>query len=106
MRRLDVLLITLALFLGGGFLYLVLRVLGLEGFNAGLWTQTLLILGLLGWVGTYLFRVATHKMTLNQQMEDYKLAVLQKRYESLSPEEQAALAAEVERERQSRESQS
>lgn len=102
MRRIDVLIVTLGIFLGGGGLYLVLRGLGIEGLTAGIWAQSLLILGLMGWISTYLFRVATHKMTLNQQLEDYKLAVLQKRYESLSPEEQAALAAEVEAERQRR----
>jgi hypothetical protein len=104
MRRIDVLVITLGVFLGGGVLYLVLRGLGIEGLSAGVWAQSLLMLGLLGWISTYLFRVATHKMTLNQQLDDYKLAVLQKRYESLSPEEQAALAAEVEEERQRRNS--
>ncbi|MFZ9737400.1 MAG: DUF3007 family protein [Prochlorotrichaceae cyanobacterium] len=102
MRRIDVLSITLGLFLGGGLLYLTLRAIGIEGMNAGIWTQALLILGLVGWVGTYLVRVVSQKMTLNQQLDDYKLAVLQKRYESLSPEEQAALAAEVEAERQRR----
>jgi hypothetical protein len=102
MRRIDVLAITLGVFLGGGVLYLVFRGLGIEGLSAGVWAQSLLMLGLMGWISTYLFRVATHKMTLNQQLDDYQRAVLQKRYESLSPEEQAALVAEVEAERQRR----
>ena len=99
MRRIDVLAITFGVFLGGGLLYLILKMLGVAEFNAGLWTQGILVLGLLGWTGTYIGRVFGQKMTLNQQLENYKLAVLQKRYESISPEERAQLEAEVEAER-------
>jgi len=95
MRRIDVILITLGLSLGGGLVYGVLQFLGFKDFNAGLGTQIVLILVLLGWTMSYLVRVVNQKMTLNQQLDDYKLAVLQKRYEALSPEERAALDAEV-----------
>jgi hypothetical protein len=99
MRRIDVVLITLGLSLGGGLVYGVLQFLGLKDFNAGLGTQVLLIVALLGWTTSYLVRVVNQKMTLNQQLDNYKLAVLQKRYESLSPEERATLDAEVAAER-------
>jgi len=105
MRRIDVLLITFGIFLGGGGIYFIFTLLGIENINAGIWTQSLLILGLLGWTGTYLLRVVNQKMTLNQQLEDYKLAVLQKRYESLSPEEREKLEAEVRAEEQRRQAQ-
>jgi membrane protein implicated in regulation of membrane protease activity len=71
----------------------------LAAFDAGLWTQTILVAGLLLWVVTYLVRVLSKKMTYAQQLKDYEDAVLQKRLESLSPEELAQLQAEVEAER-------
>lgn len=39
MRRIDVLVITLGVFLGGGFLYVVLRGWGIEGLSAGVWAR-------------------------------------------------------------------
>jgi hypothetical protein len=99
MRRIDAIAIALAVFLGGGLIYLVLQVTGLDGISAGIWTQVLLVVGLLGWASTYLLRVFNKKMTYNQQLEDYKEAVLQKRLESMSPEELAKLQAEIEREK-------
>ena len=103
MRRLDVLLISLALFGGGGLLYAIFRGSGLNGLDAGVWSQLVFVLVVMGWVSTYLYRAVTQKMTYNQQLRDYEDAVLQKRFEALSPEEQAALQAEVEEERRVRE---
>lgn len=51
--------------------------------------------GIVGWLLSYLFRVVTHNMTLNQQIDDYETAVLQKRLEELSPEELAALQTKL-----------
>jgi hypothetical protein len=98
MRRIDTIAIALSIFLGGGLIYLVLQGTGLDGISAGIWTQVLLVLGLLAWASTYLLRVLNKKMTYNQQLEDYKEAVLQKRLESMSPEELAKLQAEIEAE--------
>jgi 5'-deoxynucleotidase YfbR-like HD superfamily hydrolase len=39
-------------------------------------------------------------MTYHQQLRDYEEAVLQKRFESLSPEELAKLQAEIEQQEQ------
>lgn len=100
MRRIDALGITLGIFVAGGLTYLVFQVVGLDGISAGIWTQVLLVVGLIGWLSTYLFRVSTKSMTYNQQLKDYEEAVLQKRLEEMTPEELAKLQAEVEKEKQ------
>ena len=100
MRRIDAIAIAFAIFIGGGLIYLVLQGTGLDGISAGIWTQLLLVLGLIGWGSTYLFRVVNKKMTYNQQLQDYEEAVLQKRLEEMSPEELAQLQEEIEREKE------
>ncbi|WP_036477200.1 DUF3007 family protein [Myxosarcina sp. GI1] len=100
MRRIDAIAIAFGIFLTGGIVYLVLQVLGINSVSAGIWTQTLLVVGLLGWCLTYLFRVGTKNMTYNQQLKDYEDAVLQKRLEEMSPEEIERLQTEVEREKE------
>jgi Protein of unknown function (DUF3007) len=98
MRRIDAIGIGLLVFVAGGLLYVLLRTVGLDTFNAGVWSQAIFVLGLLGWVGTYVFRVVGGKMTYNQQREDYETAVLQQRLDAMSPEELAALQVELEQE--------
>jgi hypothetical protein len=95
MRRIDAIGIGFGVFVVGGLLYAVLRMMGLESFNAGIWSQLVLVLGLVGWVLTYLLRVVGGKMTYNRQREDYETAFLQKRLDELSPEELAVLQAEL-----------
>jgi len=102
MRRIDAIAITLGAFAFGGLTYIVLQVAGVDGQQAGIWTQLLLVVGLLGWVSTYLFRVANKNMTYNQQLKDYEDAVLEKRLESMTPEELAQLQAEIEQEKRSK----
>ncbi len=99
MRRIDAIAIAFGVFIAGGLAYLVLQIAGLDSLSAGVWSQVLLVMGLLGWISTYLFRVGTKNMTYNQQIKDYEDAVLQKRLEEMSPEELAKLQAEVEEEK-------
>ncbi|WP_016871706.1 DUF3007 family protein [Fischerella thermalis] len=99
MRRLDALGIGFGVFLTGGLAYLVLRLAGLDNLEAGIWSQVLLIGGLIGWLLTYLFRVVSHKMTYHQQRKQYEEAYFQKRLEELSPEELAKIQAEIEQEK-------
>ena len=87
MRRIDAILIALVVFLAGGLVYLILQVIGLDAQNAGIWSQALLVLGLIGWVLTYLFRVFTNNMTYHKQVKDYEDAFFKKELEKLSPEE-------------------
>ena len=98
MRRIDVLAIGLGMFGLGGLLYVLLQWAGVDSLSAGVWSQVLLVGGLLGWVATYLFRVVNRDMTYNQQLREYEDAVLQKRLEELGPEGLAALQAELEAE--------
>jgi Protein of unknown function (DUF3007) len=100
MRRIDVLAIGVAVFLAGGLLYAVLKVAGLDTFDAGIWSQVIFLVGLLGWVSTYLFRVVGGKMTYDRQRDDYETAFLQKRLDEMSPEELETLQAELEQEKQ------
>ncbi|MGA7936287.1 MAG: DUF3007 family protein [Kovacikia sp.] len=100
MRRIDVIGIGIGIFAAGGLAYLFFKQVGLDSISAGIWSQTLLIGGLLGWLLTYAFRAVTHTMTYNQQLKDYEEGVLQKRLEELTPEELAQLQAEIEQEKQ------
>lgn len=100
MRRIDVIGIGIGVFAVGGIAYWILQALGLDSLEAGVWSQLLLVGGLVGWLLTYLFRAVTHNMTYNQQLRDYEDAVLQKRLDEMTPEELAQLQAEVEAERQ------
>ncbi|MGB3296729.1 MAG: DUF3007 family protein [Phormidesmis sp.] len=100
MRRIDVIGIGVGVFTAGGLLYLAFSWAGLDGLSAGIWSQVVFVIGLLGWTATYVARALGKKMTYYQQLEDYEEAVLQKRLEEMSPEEIAQLQAEVEQERQ------
>lgn len=95
MRRIDVLGIGLGAFLAGGVLYGGLRLLGLEAIQAGLWSQGIFVLVVIGWLATYLRRVFTGRMTYHQQLNAYQEAVLKQQLAKLSPAELAALEAEI-----------
>lgn len=99
MRRIDAIALVLAFALSGALIYGILLGIGLESQKAGIYTQAALVGGLLLWLASYIFRVLTHDMTYHQQIKDYEEAMIQKRWESLTPEEQARLQAEVEQER-------
>jgi Protein of unknown function (DUF3007) len=99
MRRIDALLITLVVFVGGGLSYVILQVVGLDSIDAGIWSQVALILVVLGWSATYVFRVSNRNMTYDQQRAEYEDAVLQQRLDSMTPEEIAKLQAEIEAEK-------
>jgi hypothetical protein len=98
MRRIDAIGITLGIFTAGGLSYIVLKIAGLESMAAGIWSQLLLVGGLIGWVVTYVLRVGGHKMTYHQQRGAYEEAFLKKRLEELTPEELAKLQTEIEEE--------
>jgi hypothetical protein len=95
MRRIDAIAIGLAVFGSAGLVYLVLQTIGIDATNAGIWTQVALIVGLLGWTATYIFRAATGTMTYSQQRRDYEDAALQKRLDNMTPEELEKLQAEL-----------
>ena len=74
----------------------------LPGFLSSISLDTLLVLIVLGWTGSYLFRVVTGNMTYMQQRRRYRDAYdsateeeLQKRFEALPPAEQEKLLREL-----------
>lgn len=102
MTRGAVLLAGLAVFVLGGAGYLAFQWGGFEGFSPGIAASALLMLVVLGWTGSYLFRVVSGRMTYMEQRRRYRAgydaatdAELQARFEALSPEEQQRLLAEV-----------
>ncbi|MBD2179194.1 DUF3007 family protein [Pseudanabaena sp. FACHB-1998] len=99
MRRIDAIAIVSAFFVFGGVVFGIFRAFGLDTNNAGVWSQVVLVGVLMAWVFTYVFRAITQTMTYNQQLDDYKRAVLAKRLEEMSPEEREKLLAEVEAEK-------
>ncbi len=99
MRRIDVFLIGIGLFVGGGALYAGFQAAGLDGLDAGIWAQGVLVVGLVGWLLTYLTRALTKNMTYNQQLKDYEDAVLQKRLDEMTPAQLEQLQAEIEQEK-------
>lgn len=96
MRRIDAILIAFGIFLAGGIIYLIFQFMGVDSVTAGIWSQVLLVLGLIGWVLTYLFRVFTNNMTYHKQVKDYDDAFFAKQLEKMSPEEIEKLMADQE----------
>jgi len=98
MRRIDAIGIGIGVFAAGGLAYIILQMAGLNSPEAGIWSQLLLVGGLIGWLFTYVFRVTSQKMTYHQQRQEYEEAYFQKRLEELTPEELAKIQAEIEQE--------
>lgn len=101
MRRIDAIGIGLCIFVAGGLVYVGLHLTGLNNQQAGIWSQVMLVIGLIGWVSTYVYRAVNKNMTYHQQREKYEQAFFQKRLDELTPEELAKLQAEIEQEKQS-----
>jgi Protein of unknown function (DUF3007) len=99
MRRIDAILITLGVFGAGGLAYLLLKLVGLEEVQAGIWSQVALVVGLLGWTSTYVYRALNKKMSYVQQIKDYEEAVMRKRLEEMTPEQLVQFQAELDRDR-------
>ncbi|KAG2486356.1 hypothetical protein HYH03_014937 [Edaphochlamys debaryana] len=95
--RKDVMLIGAGLIALGYALYYGLQAGGMEPGMAGNWVQLIIFMGIcVGWVSTYIFRVATKQMTYVKQLEAYEEAVMKKRVEEMTEAELAQLAGEVE----------
>ncbi|MEB3884423.1 DUF3007 family protein [Lyngbya sp. CCY1209] len=104
MRRIDVIGIGIGIFAAGAVLYWAFQRFGLDSTNAGIWSQAVLVGGLVGWLLTYLLRALTQNMTYNRQLRDYEEAVIQKRLEEMTPEELEQLQAEIDRSSESSDS--
>lgn len=101
--RKDVILIGAGLIGAGYALYYGLQATGMDAGMAGNWAQLIIFVGMtFGWVGSYLFRVATKQMTYVKQLEDYEEAVMRKRLEEMPESEMERMLAEVEAEKEAR----
>lgn len=65
------------------------------GANVGF---SFVVLSMVGWASTYLFRVANKDMTYARQLREYENAVLQKRLDELADDEIQALLEEIDQE--------
>ena len=102
MTRLNVLLIGLAVLVLGAIGYGAFTAVGFEDASAGIAAEAVLIVIVVVWTGSYLFRVVTGKMTYMEQRRRYREeydeftdAQLQERFDALSPDEQQALLKEL-----------
>ncbi|WVZ68486.1 hypothetical protein U9M48_017420 [Paspalum notatum var. saurae] len=99
--RKDVLLIGAGVTAFGVGLKSGLELVGVDPLQAGNVVQLLVVLGMtVGWISTYMFRVANKDMTYAHQLRDYEKQVMEKRLESLSEAELQALLEQVEEEKQ------
>jgi len=95
--RKDVILIGAGLTGGGFFFKWALETAGVDPIMAGNYAQLIVFVGLcFGWIGSYLFRVATKQMTYAKQLEDYEEAVMQKRLEEMPEAELENMMGEIE----------
>lgn len=101
--RKDVILIGLGLIGLGYVMYYGLQAAGMDAGMAGNWVQLVIFLGIcVGWVGSYLWRVATKQMTYVKQLEDYEEAVMKKRLEEMPETELENLYDQINREKESK----
>ena len=102
MTRAKVLFIGLIVLALGGVGYLGFEALGIRGFSAGIAAQSLLVLIVVVWTGSYLFRVVTGQMTYMEQRRRYREVYdeqetqdLEARFDALPPEQQQALLRKI-----------
>ena len=102
MTRGKVLLIGLTVLLLGGLGQVGFQAAGFEGFSAGIAAEALLVVIVVVWTSSYLFRVVTGQMTYMNQRRRYRevydkeeAEVLQARFEALSEEEQQELLRKI-----------
>ncbi|OKH49250.1 hypothetical protein NIES2101_21280 [Calothrix sp. HK-06] len=102
MRRIDAIVIVLGVFLSGGLGYVIFQQFGFDSQSAGIWTQLVLVVGLIGWLVTYLGRAVGNKMTYHEQRQQYEEAYFEKRLNELTPEELEKIQAEIEQEKKAK----
>ncbi|DBA89181.1 hypothetical protein WJX77_001803 [Trebouxia sp. C0004] len=101
--RKDVIIIGVSIFGGGFAMYYGLQAGGLSAGIAGNFVQLFVVLGLcIGWIGSYIFRVANKDMTYVKQLENYEEEVMAKRLEEMPESEREKLMASVEAEKERR----
>ena len=105
MTRAKVFQIGLIIFVLGGLGYEVFQLLGLESISAGIAAQSILILIVLAWTASYLFRVFSGNMTFMEQRKRYRKAYekltdekIRAKFEAMTDDEKIELLKTVEEE--------
>ena len=103
MTRAQVFQIGFIVFVLGGLGYEVFQLLGFESISAGIAAQSILILIVLGWTTSYLFRVFSGNMTFMEQRKRYIEAYekltdekIKEKFETMTEEEKIELMKSVE----------
>ena len=106
MTRAKVFQIGLIVFLLGGLGYEFFQILGFESISAGIATQSILILIIFAWTGSYLFRVFSGNMTFMEQRKRYRETYdkltdekIKEKYDAMTEEEKIELLKTVDEER-------
>ncbi len=105
MTRAKVFQIGFVVFILGGLGYEAFQVLGFESISAGIAAQSVLILIVLGWTASYLFRVFSGNMTFMEQRKRYRDAYekltdekIMEKFEAMTEEEKIKLLKSVKEE--------
>jgi len=89
--------------LNGFLAYCDLQAFGMDAGMAGNYVQLIIFLGIcVGWIGSYLWRVATKNMTYVKQLEQYEEAVMMKRLEEMPETALEQLMGDIEEEKAAR----
>ena len=106
MTRAKVFQIGLIVFVLGGLGYEVFQLLGFESISAGIASQSILILIIFGWTGSYLFRVFSGNMTFIEQRKRYREAYekltdekIREKFESMTETEKMKLLKTIDEEK-------
>ena len=102
MTRANVLLVGLGVLALGGLGYVGFQAAGFEGFSAGIAAQSVLVLVVLIWIGSYAARVLTGQMTFMEQRRRYREVYdkqakddLQARFDAMPEAEQQQLLQKI-----------
>ena len=103
MTRAKVFQIGLIVFVLGGLVYEVFQLLGFESISAGIAAQLILIIIILVWTASYLFRVFSGNMTFMEQRKRYIEAYekltdqkIMEKFEAMTEEEKIRLLKTIE----------
>ncbi len=103
MTRAKVFQIGFMVFVLGGLGYELFQLFGFESISAGIATQSILILIILGWTASYLFRVFSGNMTFMEQRKRYREAYekltdekIREKFEKMTEEEKIELLKTIE----------
>ena len=106
MTRAKVIQLGFLVLILGGLAYSVFSFAGLDSISAGIAAQSILVVVVVGWTGSYLLRVVSGNMTFMQQRRRYQQAYenlstaeLQTRFDALPDAEKVSLLKDIEDEK-------